>query len=142
MQRLLIVLLILIIICFTAYAFSRNSYYSSNHPMLKIVRTNFAKLNPEYADIPLQEGDSAYTENKSVITLCLQDPDTGIYYDINTIMYVALHELSHMISKSHGHNDEFKKNFSDILKKASRIGIYNPDLPIPSTYCKINSSYN
>ena len=88
---------------------------SSNHPLLVDVKNNFSKIKPDYANIPLREGDSAYTENKAAITLCLKDPHTGTHYDMNTIMYVALHELAHMITPQQGHGAEFKKNFADLL---------------------------
>jgi len=94
-------------------------------------------LHPDYAKIPLREGNSAYTENKRTITLCLKDPETKKYYDMNTIMYVALHELGHIVSVTHGHNDEFKKNFSLLLRDAARKGIYDPRKEIPHTYCGV-----
>lgn len=117
------------------YVMKPRSYYSHDHPILNKVRDNFSILNPEYARIPLQKGDSAFTENKRMITLCLADPTTKQYYDMNTIMYVALHELAHVVSKTHGHNGEFKDNFAELLKQASVAGIYDPVKPIPLTYC-------
>ena len=113
------------------------SSYSDDNPMLDKVRVAFSQINPKYADIPLREGSSAYTENKRVITLCLKNPDTGQYYDFNTIMYVALHELGHVVSKTHGHNEEFKLNFSTLLRKAAELKIYNPRKEIPQTYCGV-----
>lgn len=117
---------------------SKRSYYSDNHPILNQIRHNFGMINPEYSKIPLREGNSAYTENKSVITLCLKDPKTGKYYDMNTMMYVALHELAHMVSKTHGHGDEFTKNFSILLRKGAKLGFYDPRIPIPNTYCGLS----
>lgn len=136
-----IALLLVVFLAIAAVAFSPKSYYNSNDPMLRQVRDNFAKLNPRYADIPLRTGDSAYTENKEVITLCLINPDTGKYYDINTIMYVALHELSHMITQpgEEEHGEKFRQNFADLLRKGAEIGIYNPRKPIPATYCKVGT---
>jgi len=113
--------------------------YSTPHPILDKVRANFALLNPEYADIPLRSGNSAYTENKSVITLCLVNPETNRYYDMNTIMYVALHELSHCLTHTHGHDDNFRKNFANILRQGAALGIYDPSRSIPTTYCGIES---
>ena len=43
--------------------------YSDDNPVLDAVRHNFSLLNPKYANIPLREGDSAYTENKRTITV-------------------------------------------------------------------------
>jgi hypothetical protein len=114
---------------------------TKNSPTLKQVRNNFTKLNTKFGKIPLRMGDSAFTENKEIITLCLTDPDTKADYDINTIMYVALHELAHVITPEgeEEHGTEFKKNFSKLLKEASDKGIYNPRIPIPATYCRVGT---
>ena len=137
MRNTVVVFLVIGLVVIAAFALTPRSYYSHDHPILNQVRDNFAKLNPEYSKIPLREGDSAYTENKAVITLCLKNPETGGYYDMNTIMYVALHELGHIVSKTHGHNDEFKKNFATLLRQAARKGIYDPRKPIPAAYCGV-----
>ena len=137
MGNLFVILLVGGLILLLYLSLRPRSYYSHDHPILNNVRSNFAKLNPEYAKIPLREGNSAYTENKAVITLCLKNPETKDYYDMNTIMYVALHELGHMVSKTHGHNDEFKRNFAILLRQAARKGIYDPRIPIPQTYCGV-----
>ena len=131
------ILILIIVLIFVIYMFSNRSNYSHNHPILNQIRANFEKLNPEYGKIPLREGDSAYTENKSVITLCLKNPTTGNYYDMNTLMYVAIHELAHMVSETHGHNDEFKANFKSLLQQAARKRIYDPKKEIPNTYCGV-----
>lgn len=128
---------IFMVIFVVFFVIKTKSKYSHDHPILKQVSENFTVLNPKYGNIPLQEGGSAYTENKEVITLCLRDPITNKYYDMNTIMYVALHELAHVISETHGHNDEFKKNFALILREASRKKIYDPRRNIPTTYCGV-----
>ena len=46
--------------------------------------------------------------------------------DLNTLTYVAIHELSHIASKSVGHNDEFWDNFKFLLIEAEKINIYTP----------------
>jgi hypothetical protein len=135
----LVVLIFSVALIATAWGISSRSYFSTKHPLLDQVRANFAKINPKYAEIPLRDGDSAYTENKEVITLCLINPDTKQPYDINVLMYVALHELAHVISKSQGHGDEFKNNFSLLLRKGAELGIYDPKKPIPMTYCAVKT---
>lgn len=137
MRNTVVVFLVVGLVVIAAFALAPRSYYSHDHPILNQVRDNFAKLNPEYAKIPLREGNSAFTENKAVITLCIKNPETDGYYDMNTVMYVALHELGHIVSKTHGHNDEFKKNFATLLRQAARKGIYDPRKPIPTTYCGV-----
>ena len=138
--RVVIILLAIFLLVAVGFAISsRSNNYDMKHPILDEVRQNFSKLNPKYALIPLRSGDSAYTENKEVITLCLVDPDSGKFYDMNTIMYVALHELAHVLTPEgkEEHGDAFKQNFSDLLRQGSQIGFYNPRKSIPSTYCKV-----
>ena len=40
-------------------------------------------------------------------------------------MFVAIHELAHIMSKTYGHNDEFRENFIFLLDNASKCGIYD-----------------
>jgi len=134
-----VVIFIFLIMATAAYSYSQRSYFSSKHPLLDQVRANFAKIDPKYAGIPLRSGDSAYTENKEVITLCLTDPETKLDYDINTITYVALHELAHVISTTQGHGEIFKKNFAMLLKKGAELGFYDPRKPIPAQYCNVKT---
>ena len=75
-----------------------------------------------------------------MITLCVVDPNTGEFYDTNTITYVALHELAHVITRADGdesHGDEFKGNFARLLKEAQAKGVYDARKPIPLTYCGV-----
>ena len=51
--------------------------------------------------------------------MCLKDSD-GNYYDDNSLMFVLLHEIAHVICKSIGHTDEFHKIFEDLLKEAEK----------------------
>jgi len=133
-------LAVIAVFAFVIYlAYSTNiSRYSHNNPVLDKVRENFGKIDVSYTKIPLREGDSAYTENKEVITLCLKDPKTGKYYDMNTIMYVALHELAHVLCESQGHGEEFKKKFEKILRHSAKLGIYDPRISMSPTYCGLN----
>ena len=44
----------------------------------------------------------------------------------NTIIFVAIHEIAHTMTKSIGHKEEFWKNFKFLLQEAVKIGIYKP----------------
>jgi len=113
-------------------------YYTVSNPIIIKIKENFAKLNPQFYNIPIKEGPKPETENKSKITMCVKNPKTGQYYDMNSIMYVALHELTHVLSKdSQDHDAIFERNFTKILDDASRVGIYNPNIPVPLIYCGI-----
>ena len=112
---------------------------TKREPALSMVRTNFKKINPKFKNIPLFSGKGAYTDNKSEITLCLSDPNTKQEYDSNTIMYVALHELAHVVSKGIGHGEEFRQNFSKLLLEGEKLGFYDSTKPMTTTYCGIKS---
>lgn len=71
---------------------------------------------------------TAYSENKGEkIAFCLSSEDkndTDNLIDENTLMFVALHELSHLANKTIGHDDAFWKSFKFVLEEASQLGIY------------------
>jgi hypothetical protein len=83
---------------------------------------------------------TSYTVNKGErIVMCIRSPDTGEFYDMNTIMYVAIHELAHVGCPEFGHTKLFAKIFAMLLKNATRLGIYNDQnyLVSPMPYCGI-----
>jgi hypothetical protein len=71
---------------------------------------------------------TAYSENKGEqLALCLTNGKKGGgLIDENTLTFVALHELSHIMTKSIGHKQEFWDNFKFAIKEAAKIGIYSP----------------
>ena len=86
------------------------------------------RLNNNYRENSLKEGvtDPRYTSysvNKGEeIILCIRNKDKLM--DLNTMMFVVLHELSHLASESIGHTDEFWTNFRWILEESINIGVY------------------
>jgi hypothetical protein len=90
---------------------------------------------------------TAYSENKGEkIAFCLDKKKSGKggLIDPNTLMFVAIHELSHVASESVGHTDEFWKNFKFLLIEAEKIGIYSPvDYKSdPEEYCGMDITDN
>lgn len=70
---------------------------------------------------------TAYTENKSKMSFCLTEKKNGTkLIDLNTLTFVAVHEMSHIGTKSIGHKQEFWDNFKFFLGEAQKIGIYSP----------------
>lgn len=133
---------IFIVSTFITFVISkRKKIDKRDNPILETVRSNFSRLNEKFANIPLFDGKSAYTENKEEITLCLVDPDSKRNYDINTIMYVALHELAHVITPEgkEEHGPEFRQNFANLLVEGTRAGIYDPNKKIPDRYCNVET---
>jgi predicted metallo-beta-lactamase superfamily hydrolase len=66
---------------------------------------------------------NTFVINKTDIYFCVKD-DTNKFYDNNVLVYVLLHELSHIYSYSEGHTQEFIKNFKFLVDVAKKIGIY------------------
>ena len=89
---------------------------------------------------------TAYSENKGEsLTFCTTKTREGdSLIDQNSLTFVALHELSHIATKSVGHTTEFWENFKFILENAVDIGIYKPiDYKNnPKGYCGMNITDN
>ena len=89
---------------------------------------------------------TAYSENKGEkIAFCLNTRKNGNkLIDENTLMFVALHELSHVGTVSIGHTPDFWRNFKWILEKAVAIKIYRPVdyRKKPMGYCGMTISDN
>ena len=70
----------------------------------------------------------AYSENKGEkLAFCLNKNEVGTkLIDENTLTFVALHELSHIMTESIGHDDTFWKNFKFLIENAVKINIYKP----------------
>ena len=71
---------------------------------------------------------TAYSENKGEkIAFCLNTTKDGNkLIDINTLTFVALHELSHIMTESIGHKQDFWQNFKFLLTNAKDANIYQP----------------
>ena len=68
----------------------------------------------------------------------------GSLIDLNTLTYVALHELAHVATLSVGHTPEFWKNFKFLLTQAKNINIYDPVnyKQNPQQYCGMKITDN
>jgi predicted metal-dependent hydrolase len=85
------------------------------------------KFNPN--NIEESESGSKFTSfsvNKGEkIVFCIRSKDKyANLEDENLIIFVALHELGHIMTKSIGHTKEFWDNFRFLLKESIKIGIY------------------
>jgi hypothetical protein len=89
---------------------------------------------------------TAYSENKGEkLAFCLNKKKEGTkLIDINTLTFVALHELSHIATKSVGHGQEFWENFKWVLQNAKEAGIYSPIdyKKYPEEYCGMTINDN
>lgn len=89
---------------------------------------------------------TAFSENKGEkLAFCLNKSKNGTkLIDINTLTFVALHELSHIATKSVGHGQEFWQNFKWVLQNAKEAGIYSPVdyKKYPEEYCGMTINDN
>lgn len=91
-------------------------------------------------------GDTSYTVRKGEsMYMCLrQRDDTSKFIPYNVLMYVALHEISHIGHYSGwGHGSEFWQVFLLVLRLAVRYGVYQPVnyAAQPVIYCGLNINY-
>ena len=118
-----------------------NILYKNNSTDSRVLR-----LNERFPNTSLSESDgygnqTSFSINKGEkIVLCLRSKDgTNKLVDNNLLLFVALHEMSHIMTLSIGHEDEFWNNFKFVLKECQNSGIYkcinfNTD---PQSYCGI-----
>lgn len=104
------------------------------------IRRLVKKFNPKkiVETLPTSEY-TAYSENKGQkIAFCLNKKknDNNNLIDENTLMFVALHEMAHVASKSIGHNTEFWDNFTFLIEEAESFKLYTP-----VDYSKKNTEY-
>lgn len=90
---------------------------------------------------------TAYSENKGEkIAFCLnkKKADNNVLIDEHTLMFVAIHEMSHTCTKSVGHKSDFWENFKFMLEGAKEAGIHEPvnygDTPVE--YCDMKIKDN
>lgn len=118
------------------------------HMMAKYPSDNaVTQLHRNYDSEALSEGGNevgytSYSVNKGErIVMCLRQPD-GAFVDMNTLIYVAVHELAHLMTHEIGHTDLFWGNFKRLLSEGVQIGIYSEVdyASRPQPYCGISIS--
>jgi hypothetical protein len=115
-------------------------YLKEKHSNDDDVKRLIDGFNPKKISETLPTSElTAYSENKGEkIAFCLNKKKNGTkLIDINTLTFVAIHELSHIMTKSIGHKQEFWQNFKFLLQQAKAAGLYTPvDYEKkPESYC-------
>ena len=117
------------------------TYVGEKYPDKENVKRLVVGFNPKkiMETLPTSEF-TAYSENKGEkLAFCLNQKkeDNEHLIDENTLMFVAIHELSHVATKSIGHKTEFWQNFKFLLENAKESGIHNPVdySKAPTEYC-------
>jgi hypothetical protein len=123
-------------------------YVGEKYPDLESVKRLVIGFNPKKVMETLPTSEfTAYSENKGEkLAFCLnrEKTDNNNLIDENTLTFVAIHELSHIMTKSIGHKREFWENFKFLLENAKESGLHNPIdyKEKPQEYCgmKIHDS--
>lgn len=109
--------------------FNRDNYFTG-----KLSSLNERDIMKELNFYP---GNKSYTLNKKDTYICLKDKKTKKYYDMQILLYVALHEIAHSINTENvGHTKEWSDIFEELLEYASDVGVYDPSVDVPLNYCK------
>ena len=87
---------------------------------------------------------TSYSVNKGEkLVFCIrQKDDNETIVDENTLTFVSIHELAHIMTKSVGHTPEFWSNFKRLLKESVKHNIYTKEdyNSNPKEYCGIKVS--
>jgi hypothetical protein len=124
--------------CKELVAYMKNKY-STDERVIKL----YKGFNPDKISETLPTSElTAYSENKGEkIALCLNKTKNGTeLIDPDTLTFVAIHELAHIMTTSIGHKQEFWQNFKFLLENAKEANIHQPvDYSKKSqSYCGIN----
>ena len=133
----IVLLVFLILILINVVRTRVTEYYEQMDPMLVRIRETLLPLHPCVANLKFYEGKKSYTINKKKVYLCLKD-ENGEYYNFNMLIYVSIHELSHVICDEIGHTAKFHRIFRDLLELAEQKNIYDSSIPIVKNYCGHN----
>ena len=123
-------------------------YVGKKYPDNEDVQRLKKNFNPEKISETLPTSEfTAYSENKGEkLAFCLnkKKEDSSKLIDINTLTFVAIHELSHIMTKSEGHKQVFWQNFKFLLEAAKEANIYQPVdyKKNPEPYCGMDITDN
>jgi hypothetical protein len=116
-------------------------YCAENHSDTPCVKRLKSGFNPKkfMETLPTSEY-TAYSENKGEkLAFCLNKTKKGEdnMIDEHTLIFVAIHELSHIATESIGHKSEFWENFKFLLECAKECGVHDPTdyKKKPAEYC-------
>jgi hypothetical protein len=123
------------------------AYTAKENPDNENVHRLVQRFNPTKISETLPTSEfTAYSENKGEkLAFCLNKQKDGTkLIDLNTLTFVAIHELAHIMTESEGHKQEFWQNFKFLLEQAKAANIYNPVdyKKNPEPYCGMDITDN
>lgn len=107
------------------------------------------RLSDRFHDATISENNNkdettSYSVNKGEeLVLCLRSKkEENTFHDLNTLMYVVLHEISHIACPEYNHTPLFKKIFAFFTKISINLNMYKriDYSNTPIEYCGITIS--
>lgn len=92
---------------------------------IKLLETNMTRDGTKITEVPGKSGSTSFNVNKGEqLSFCLRYKDTDKLHDLNTVVYVGVHEISHSACHEIGHTRLFNKIFHLYLKEAVNLNLY------------------
>lgn len=124
------------------------AYLKKRYPDNRVTRSVLANWNPDaFGEITPDNafGYTSYTVDRGkYMRLCLREKRTMKLHDANDMIFVTLHELTHVANWEAEHGDAFWADFKFILRAAVECGIYRATdySKQPIVYCGLPVAYN
>ena len=117
-------------------------YLKDNHISDPRIKRLASKFNPDNISESLPGTSyTSYSVNKGEkIVFCIRAKNKQENLeDVNTMMFVAIHEIAHIMTTSVGHTEEFWDNMRYLLQKAIKVGVYQKEdyKNSPREYCGV-----
>lgn len=114
------------------YSFKKLKYWDSSF-VLENIKESWKTNSTSYS---INKGEE--------LVFCIRDKLNNSIHDINTLMFVAIHELAHIVTDELQHTQKFWNNMKSLLQTAENLNLYTyVDYSLnPIEYCgmTINST--
>lgn len=115
----------------------------AKYPNNADVKRLYARFDPTaISEGSIESGYTSYSVNKGQrIVLCIRQGDKS-FVDFDTMLYVAIHEVAHVMTLELDHPPSFWSNFKFLIQEAILLGIYikKDFMAKPVPYCGISIS--
>ena len=92
-----------------------NDYNIRKYKIIEDLRSDVSRIFPKIDRIKILPGKSNFTKNKKVIYLRLAD-ENNKPYNVNSLMYILIHELAHCECSEYGHTAKFYEIHGALLE--------------------------
>jgi predicted metal-dependent hydrolase len=97
-------------------------------PYIKQLNKNFNEERTKIYETDPNSDLTSYSVNKGEeLSVCLKSKTSGHLHDINLLMYVVIHEMSHFACPEIGHGELFQKIFKKFTEISIKLDIYRYD---------------